>query len=93
MHNVGGMIGGDSPLSPRGEKYASALPALVLENIGDAPIQVHKRHITQEISFALTILCSPGLDIHSSADNRDGSASAVSQKDMEIFGRIGCRCM
>lgn len=40
MHNVGGMIGGDSPLSPRGEKYASALPELVLKNIGDAPLTV-----------------------------------------------------
>jgi 6-phosphofructo-2-kinase/fructose-2,6-biphosphatase 2 len=40
MHNVGGMIGGDSPLSPQGEKYAAALPALVLENVGDHPLQV-----------------------------------------------------
>lgn len=42
MHNVGGMIGGDSPLSPQGEKYAAALPALVLENVGDHPLQVSK---------------------------------------------------
>src|SRR3954454_20529392 len=40
MYNVGGMIGGDSPLSPRGERYAAALPALILDNIGDAPLTV-----------------------------------------------------
>jgi len=43
MHNVGGMIGGDSPLSPQGEKYAAALPALVLENVGDHPLQVRSQ--------------------------------------------------
>ncbi|KAJ9097448.1 hypothetical protein QFC20_006189 [Naganishia adeliensis] len=52
MHNVGGMIGGDSPLSPRGEKYASALPALVLENIGDAPIHVWTSTLQRTIATA-----------------------------------------
>ncbi|KAJ9109242.1 hypothetical protein QFC21_000571 [Naganishia friedmannii] len=52
MHNVGGMIGGDSPISPRGEKYASALPALVLENIGDAPIQVWTSTLQRTIATA-----------------------------------------
>lgn len=38
-----GKIGGDSGLSPRGLEYAKALPALVEENIGDAPLTVRDR--------------------------------------------------
>lgn len=41
MYNVGGQIGGDSDLSPRGWKYAEALPALIKENVGeDANLEV-----------------------------------------------------
>jgi 6-phosphofructo-2-kinase/fructose-2,6-biphosphatase 2 len=39
---VEGKIGGDSLLSPRGMQYADALPALVKDNIGDAPLTVRK---------------------------------------------------
>lgn len=35
-----GKIGGDSLLSPRGGKYAEALPALVRDNIGEKPLTV-----------------------------------------------------
>lgn len=38
--NVEGKIGGDAPLSARGSKYAAALPALIVDNIGDAPLTV-----------------------------------------------------
>jgi 6-phosphofructo-2-kinase / fructose-2,6-biphosphatase 2 len=38
--NVEGKIGGDSALSSRGMQYASALPALITDNIGDAPLTV-----------------------------------------------------
>lgn len=38
-----GKIGGDSLLSPRGMQYADALPALVTDNIGDAPLTVSFR--------------------------------------------------
>ncbi|KAI0062201.1 bifunctional 6-phosphofructo-2-kinase/fructose-2,6-bisphosphate 2-phosphatase [Artomyces pyxidatus] len=38
--NVEGKIGGDSPLSERGLRYASALPDLIKDNIGDAPLTV-----------------------------------------------------
>lgn len=37
-----GKIGGDSLLSPRGMQYADALPALVKDNIGDAPLTVRE---------------------------------------------------
>ena len=40
QYNVEGKIGGDSPLSERGWRYAKALPALILDNIGDAPLTV-----------------------------------------------------
>ncbi len=35
-----GKIGGDSGLSERGQRYAGALPALIMDNIGDAPLTV-----------------------------------------------------
>lgn len=38
--NVEGKIGGDSPLSERGMRYARALPQLITDNIGDAPLTV-----------------------------------------------------
>lgn len=38
--NVEGKIGGDSPLSTRGMKYARALPDLITDNIGNAPLTV-----------------------------------------------------
>ena len=38
--NVQGKIGGDSLLSPRGMQYAEALPALVTDNVGNAPLTV-----------------------------------------------------
>jgi 6-phosphofructo-2-kinase/fructose-2,6-biphosphatase 2 len=38
--NVEGQIGGDSDLSERGFRYATALPDLIKDNIGDAPLTV-----------------------------------------------------
>lgn len=38
--NVEGKIGGDSMLSPRGMLYMRTLPALITDNIGDAPLTV-----------------------------------------------------
>lgn len=40
QYNVEGKIGGDAPLSARGFKYSNALPALIRDNIGDAPLTV-----------------------------------------------------
>lgn len=40
MFNVEGKIGGDADLSPRGFKYAEALPQLVKDVAGDAPLTV-----------------------------------------------------
>lgn len=40
MFNVQGKIGGDSELSPRGQLYASKLPGLVKENLGDKELFV-----------------------------------------------------
>ncbi|KIK10385.1 hypothetical protein K443DRAFT_621839 [Laccaria amethystina LaAM-08-1] len=38
--NLEGKIGGDSLLSSRGMQYADALPALITDNIGNAPLTV-----------------------------------------------------
>lgn len=40
QYNVEGKIGGDSALSERGMRYAKALPALITDNIGEAPLTV-----------------------------------------------------
>ncbi|PWN52469.1 bifunctional 6-phosphofructo-2-kinase/fructose-2,6-bisphosphate 2-phosphatase [Violaceomyces palustris] len=40
QYNVQGKIGGDSELSERGMAYAKALPKLIQDNIGDAPLTV-----------------------------------------------------
>ncbi|EPQ30366.1 uncharacterized protein PFL1_01892 [Pseudozyma flocculosa PF-1] len=40
QYNVEGKIGGDSCLSERGMAYAKALPQLIQDNIGDAPLTV-----------------------------------------------------
>lgn len=40
MYNVEGRIGGDSDLSPRGSRYAQALPNLIRDNVGDVPLTV-----------------------------------------------------
>ncbi|KAI1790706.1 bifunctional 6-phosphofructo-2-kinase/fructose-2,6-bisphosphate 2-phosphatase [Ganoderma leucocontextum] len=40
QYNVEGKIGGDSALSERGQRYARALPALIMDNIGEAPLTV-----------------------------------------------------
>ncbi|RHZ45421.1 hypothetical protein Glove_680g32 [Diversispora epigaea] len=40
VYNLMGKIGGDSDLSPRGKKYAFALPKLIKDNLGDQPLTV-----------------------------------------------------
>jgi 6-phosphofructo-2-kinase/fructose-2,6-biphosphatase 2 len=40
QYNVEGKIGGDADLSERGFKYSKALPDLIRDNIGDAPLTV-----------------------------------------------------
>ncbi|EIN07624.1 bifunctional phosphatase [Punctularia strigosozonata HHB-11173 SS5] len=50
--NVEGKIGGDAPLSKRGMQYADALPALIRDNIGDAPLTVWTSTLTRTIQTA-----------------------------------------
>ncbi|KAK7676133.1 hypothetical protein QCA50_007887 [Cerrena zonata] len=50
--NVEGKIGGDAPLSERGMKYATALPALITDNIGDAPLTVWTSTLQRTIQTA-----------------------------------------
>lgn len=50
--NVEGKIGGDSPLSERGMKYAKALPDLITDNIGDAPLTVWTSTLQRTIQTA-----------------------------------------
>ncbi|RDB25867.1 Fructose-2,6-bisphosphatase [Hypsizygus marmoreus] len=50
--NVEGKIGGDSLLSPRGLQYSEALPALVTDNIGNAPLTVWTSTLRRTIQTA-----------------------------------------
>jgi len=50
--NVEGKIGGDSALSSRGMQYARALPALITDNIGDAPLTVWTSTLQRTIQTA-----------------------------------------
>ncbi|KAI0646743.1 bifunctional 6-phosphofructo-2-kinase/fructose-2,6-bisphosphate 2-phosphatase [Trametes meyenii] len=52
QYNVEGKIGGDSPLSERGMRYARALPALITDNIGDAPLTVWTSTLQRTIQTA-----------------------------------------
>jgi 6-phosphofructo-2-kinase/fructose-2,6-biphosphatase 2 len=46
---VEGKIGGDAPLSVRGQRYANMLPALITDIIGDAPLTVWTSTLTRTI--------------------------------------------
>ena len=72
--NVEGKIGGDSGLSPRGMQYAEALPALITDNIGNAPLIVcfHWSAHTWLQAKGFT-----GLDIHSATNNPNCSIFAI----------------
>ena len=74
-----GKIGGDALLSDRGLAYAKALPDLITDNIGDAPLTV--RHILLSPSFVLTIRASlivhKGLDVDATTNNPDWRESAI----------------
>ncbi|KAI0318057.1 bifunctional 6-phosphofructo-2-kinase/fructose-2,6-bisphosphate 2-phosphatase [Amylostereum chailletii] len=52
QYNVEGKIGGDSLLSERGMKYMNALPALITDNIGDAPLTVWTSTLQRTIQTA-----------------------------------------
>ncbi|KAI0086692.1 bifunctional 6-phosphofructo-2-kinase/fructose-2,6-bisphosphate 2-phosphatase [Irpex rosettiformis] len=52
QYNVEGKIGGDSPLSERGMRYARALPDLIKDNIGDAPLTVWTSTLQRTIQTA-----------------------------------------
>jgi 6-phosphofructo-2-kinase / fructose-2,6-biphosphatase 2 len=40
MFNLMGKIGGDSDLSPRGRRYAEALPKVIAQHLGDHELTV-----------------------------------------------------
>ncbi|KAG8759980.1 Fructose-2,6-bisphosphatase [Serendipita sp. 396] len=52
VYNVEGKIGGDAPLSPRGLQYATALPNLIKDNLGDATLTVWTSTLQRTIQTA-----------------------------------------
>ncbi|TIB71633.1 hypothetical protein E3Q23_03704 [Wallemia mellicola] len=55
MYNVEGRIGGDSDLSPRGSRYAQALPNLVRDNVGDVPLTLWTSTLKRTIQTAANL--------------------------------------
>ncbi|KAG9234544.1 fructose-2,6-bisphosphatase-like protein [Amylocarpus encephaloides] len=52
-YNLGGQIGGDADLSPRGQEYAALLPALVRKSVGDdRPLTVWTSTLKRTIQTA-----------------------------------------
>ncbi|GAA5874206.1 hypothetical protein JCM8547_007790 [Rhodosporidiobolus lusitaniae] len=52
QYNVDGQIGGDAPLSKQGEQYMRALPKLIKEKLGDAPLTVWTSTLRRTIQTA-----------------------------------------
>ncbi|KZV76995.1 bifunctional 6-phosphofructo-2-kinase/fructose-2,6-bisphosphate 2-phosphatase [Peniophora sp. CONT] len=52
QYNVEGKIGGDAALSERGARYSRALPNLIKDNIGDAPLTVWTSTLQRTIQTA-----------------------------------------
>ena len=52
VYNLEGKIGGDAPLSTRGEQYAKELPALVQSCVGDLPLTVWTSTLKRTIQTA-----------------------------------------
>jgi 6-phosphofructo-2-kinase/fructose-2,6-biphosphatase 2 len=52
QYNLEGKIGGDALLSSRGEKYMEALPQLISEKVGDAPLTVWTSTLRRTIQTA-----------------------------------------
>jgi hypothetical protein len=69
-------------LSPRGMQYADALPALIKDNIGDAPLTVCSFSVVdlELLNFGL------GLDFYIAKNDPDGRTIALSQVDLEVVG-------
>lgn len=78
-----GKIGGDSLLSPRGMQYADALPALVTDNIGDAPLTVslrtknHRSSMFQSNAVTYMQNLNVGLDIDIEENDSDCEQSTI----------------
>lgn len=85
QYNVDGQIGGDAALSVQGEQYMRALPSLIKEKLGDAPLTVRlplylsprsSRSLGKEADVAWGFCCT-GVDLDAEADDPDGEFAAV----------------
>ena len=81
-----GKIGGDSDLSERGFRYSRALPDLIKDNIGDAPLTVTISPLNALPNVMVTLFVS-GLDFHPQTHDANGARIAVYQVDLEVAGR------
>lgn len=70
-------------MSERGLTYAKALPALITDNIGDAPLTVS---IHYSRTFVLLTQFHTGVDVDVTADDPDGAGSTIQQAHVEIAG-------
>lgn len=66
-------------------QYAEALPALITDNIGAAPLTVCDR-ASLDVIRCINIRIAD-LDFHSQADDSNSFLAPIYQTYMEIFGR------
>lgn len=91
QYNVEGKIGGDALLSVHGQTYAEALPGLIKNNIGDAPLTV-RRFLALERTRAV-MTAAIGLDVYIAADHPIGPVPSLSQAHVEVARRARCGCL
>lgn len=65
-------------------QYADALPALIKDNIGDAPLTVCSFLLVSSTSELMTF--GLGLDLYIAKNDPDRRTIAVSQVDLEVVG-------
>ncbi|KAI9434023.1 bifunctional 6-phosphofructo-2-kinase/fructose-2,6-bisphosphate 2-phosphatase [Lactarius indigo] len=83
QYNVEGKIGGDADLSERGLKYANALPDLIRDNIGDAPLTVWTSTLRRTIQTA-SLLPYPKLTWKSLDELDAGVCDGMTYEEIEL---------
>ena len=85
MYNVQGKIGGDSNLSPRGKLYATKLPALIREHLGDQSLTVWTSTMQRTIETG-ELLPYPKLTWKALDELDAGVCDGMTYEDIEVWG-------
>ena len=87
MYNFTGQIGGDSELSPRGKQYATKLPALIRENLGDQSLTVWTSTMKRTIQTG-ELLPYPKLTWKALDELDAGVCDGMTYEEIEVIKKI-----